>query len=103
MTRAAWCTASKAPRPTSATAARRPRGCGSSTRLPAPSGAALRRGPAGGLRPAVARRPAHIVKNLFRHRQVRYRGLAKNTGQLRVPFALAKLYLGRGKLLSAAA
>ena len=26
--------------------------------------------------------PFHIIKNLFRHRKVRYKGLAKNTAQL---------------------
>ena len=26
--------------------------------------------------------PFHVVKNLFRHRKARYRGLAKNTAQL---------------------
>jgi IS5 family transposase len=26
--------------------------------------------------------PFHVVKNLFRHRKVRYKGLAKNTAQL---------------------
>jgi transposase, IS5 family len=31
---------------------------------------------------AVVEHPFHVVKNLFRHRKVRYRGLAKNTAQL---------------------
>ena len=31
----------------------------------------------------------HVVKNLFRHRKCRYKGLAKNTAQLRVLFAMA--------------
>mgnify|MGYP003481576697 CR=1 FL=1 len=47
--------------------------------------------------------PFHIIKNIFRHRKVRYRGLAKNTGQLRVLFALANLYKMRRHLMSAAA
>ena len=37
----------------------------------------------------------HVVKNLFRHRKVRYRGLAKNTAQLFSLFALANLVLAR--------
>ncbi len=34
--------------------------------------------------------PFHIVKNLFRHKKLRYRGLAKNTAQLHTLFALAQ-------------
>jgi IS5 family transposase len=37
--------------------------------------------------------PFHVVKNLFRHRKTRYRGLAKNTAQLHTLFALANLVL----------
>src|SRR5215207_9189050 len=37
--------------------------------------------------------PFHIVKNLFRHKRLRYRGLAKNTAQLRTLFALANLVI----------
>ena len=37
--------------------------------------------------------PFHIVKNLFRHKKLRYRGLAKNTAQLRTLFALANLVI----------
>jgi hypothetical protein len=33
--------------------------------------------------------PFHIVKNLFHHKKLRYRGLAKNTAQLHTLFALA--------------
>ena len=33
--------------------------------------------------------PFHIVKNLFRHKRLRYRGLAKNTAQPHTLFALA--------------
>ena len=43
------------------------------------------------------------IKNIFKHRKVRYRGLEKNTGQLRVLFALANLYLVRRQLAGAAA
>ena len=35
--------------------------------------------------------PFHVVKNLFRHSKLRYRGLAKNTAQLHSLFALANL------------
>ena len=46
--------------------------------------------------------PFHIIKNLFKHRKVRYRGLAKNTAQLYSLFALANLVSARRVLLSAA-
>jgi IS5 family transposase len=46
--------------------------------------------------------PFHVVKNLFRHRKVRYRGLSKNTAQLMSLFALANLFLARRSLLAAA-
>ena len=51
---------------------------------------------------ALVEHPFHIVKNIFGHRKVRYRGLAKNTAQLRVLFALANLYLARRELMSGA-
>jgi IS5 family transposase len=41
----------------------------------------------------------HIVKNLFRHKKLRYRGLAKNTAQLYALFALANLVIVRKTLL----
>lgn len=43
---------------------------------------------------AFVEHPFHIVKNLFRHRKVRYRGLAKNGHQLHVLFALANVMIG---------
>ncbi len=43
--------------------------------------------------------PFHIVKNLFRHRKLRYRGLAKNTAQLHTLFALANLVIVKKALL----
>jgi IS5 family transposase len=46
--------------------------------------------------------PFHIIKNLFRHRKTRYRGLAKNTAQLHSLFALANLVIARRRLLDAA-
>ena len=44
--------------------------------------------------------PFHIVKNLFGHRKVRYRGLKKNTAQLHILFALANLVIARRQLLA---
>ena len=43
--------------------------------------------------------PFHIVKNQFRHKKLRYRGLAKNTAQLHTLFALANLVIGKKALL----
>jgi transposase, IS5 family len=45
--------------------------------------------------------PFHIVKNLFKHRKVRYRGLRKNTAQLYSLFALANLVIVRRTLSGA--
>jgi IS5 family transposase len=36
-----------------------------------------------------------VVKNLFRHRKARYKGLAKNTAQLFALFGFANLVLAR--------
>ena len=81
--------------------------------LPAPSGAArppaslpipfLLLGPSGKGSALWLSRSArfHIIKNLFKHRKVRYRGLAKNTAQLYSLFALASLVIARRALLSA--
>jgi transposase, IS5 family len=44
--------------------------------------------------------PFHVVKNLFRHKKLRYRGLAKNTAQLRTLFALANLVIAKKTLLA---
>jgi transposase, IS5 family len=44
--------------------------------------------------------PFHIVKNLFRHKKLRYRGLAKNTAQLHTRFALANLVIVKKTLLA---
>jgi IS5 family transposase len=46
--------------------------------------------------------PFHIIKNLFKHRKARYRGLRKNTAQLHTLFALANLLIAKGPLLKAA-
>lgn len=48
---------------------------------------------------AKVEHPFHVVKNLFRHRKTRYRGLAKNTAQLLTLFGLANLVLARRWLL----
>ena len=42
------------------------------------------------------------MKNLFRHRKARYRGLRKNTAQLHILFALANLVRAKHALLRAA-
>ena len=44
--------------------------------------------------------PFHIVKNLFHHKRLRYRGLAKNTAQLHTLFALANLVIVKKTLLA---
>lgn len=50
-----------------------------------------------GLR-AKVEHPFHIVKNLFRYRKTRYRGLAKNTAQVVTLFGLANLVLASWRL-----
>ena len=42
------------------------------------------------------------MKNLFKHRKTRYRGLKKNTAQLHILFALANLVRAKRALLGAA-
>jgi len=49
---------------------------------------------------APVEHPFHIVKNLFRHKKLRYRGLAKNTVQLYTLFALANLVIAKKALLA---
>jgi IS5 family transposase len=44
--------------------------------------------------------PFHILKNLFKHRKTRYRGIAKNTAQLHTLFALANLVIAKRSLLA---
>lgn len=44
--------------------------------------------------------PFHVVKNLLRHRRVRYKGLAKNTAQLFSLFALANLVIAQNRFRS---
>ena len=43
--------------------------------------------------------PFHVVKNLFRHRKARYRGLAKNGAHCDTLFALANLVIAKKALL----
>ena len=47
---------------------------------------------------AKVEHPFHIVKNLFKHRKTRYRGLAKNQAQLFTLFGLANLVLAGWRL-----
>src|SRR3954454_8860945 len=49
---------------------------------------------------AVVEHPFHIVKNRFRHKKLRYRGLKKNTAQLYTLFALANLVIAKQALLA---
>lgn len=44
---------------------------------------------------AKVEHPFHVVKNLFRHRKARYKGLFKNTAQLFSLFGFANLMLAR--------
>lgn len=43
--------------------------------------------------------PFHVVKNLFRHKKVRYKGLAKNKAQLYSLFGLANLVIAKKRLM----
>lgn len=70
---------------------------------------ALPEGPYKAMRQEIGRRkaqirarvehPFHVVKNLFRHRKVRYRGLFKNVAHLFSLFALANLVIVKRRLL----
>lgn len=46
--------------------------------------------------------PFHVVKNLFHHKKVRYKGLAKNEAQLYSLFGLANLVIAKKALLAMA-
>lgn len=50
---------------------------------------------------AFVEHPFHIVKNLFKHRKTRYRGLAKNGHQLHVLFGLANLLIAARRKVTA--
>lgn len=47
---------------------------------------------------AYVEHPFHLLKNIFRHRKTRYRGLAKNHHQLQVLFGLGNLVLAARKM-----
>ena len=49
---------------------------------------------------AKAEHPFHVVKNLFRHRKARYKGMEKNGAQLFALFGLANLVIAKRRLLS---
>jgi IS5 family transposase len=49
---------------------------------------------------AKVEHPFHVVKNLFRHRKVRYRGLAKNRAQLHALFGLANIVIAKRQLMA---
>ena len=49
---------------------------------------------------AVVEHPFHIVKNRFRHKKLRYRGLFKNTAHLHTLFVLANLVIVKRVLLA---
>ena len=49
---------------------------------------------------AKVEHPFHVVKNLFCHKKVRYKGLAKNTAQLFSLFGLANLVVVKRQLLA---
>lgn len=49
---------------------------------------------------AKVEHPFHVIKNLFGHKKVRHKGLAKNTAQLHSLFALANLVLARRRLFA---
>jgi len=49
---------------------------------------------------SIVEHPFHIIKDLFHHRKVRYRGLEKNTAQLFTLFALGNLVIVKKALLA---
>lgn len=50
---------------------------------------------------AIVEHPFHMIKNIFRHRKTRYRGIRKNHAQLYILFGLANLYRHRRRLAMA--
>jgi IS5 family transposase len=52
---------------------------------------------------AKVEHPFHVIKNLFRHKKTRYKGLAKNEAQLFSLFGLANLVIAKRSLLRVAA
>ena len=49
---------------------------------------------------AKVEHPFHVIKNLFGHKKVRYKGLAKNEAQLFSLFGLANLVIAKRSLLA---
>ena len=49
---------------------------------------------------AKVEHPFHVIKNLFRHKKTRYRGLPKNHAQLYSLFGLANLLMAKRRLLA---
>lgn len=52
---------------------------------------------------AKVEHPFHVIKNLFRHKKTRYKGLAKNEAQFFSLFGLANLVIAKRSLLRVAA
>jgi transposase, IS5 family len=42
--------------------------------------------------------PFHVIKNIFKYKKARFKGLAKNDSQLKALFALSNLYMARADL-----
>ncbi|NMG54194.1 IS5 family transposase [Aromatoleum aromaticum] len=51
---------------------------------------------------AKVEHPFRWVKNVFKHRKVRYRGLEKNTAQLHTLFGFANLFIAKPRLMALA-
>jgi IS5 family transposase len=49
---------------------------------------------------AKVEHPFHVIKNLFRHKKARYKGLAKNEAQLFSLFGLANICIAKRQLLA---
>ena len=49
---------------------------------------------------AKVEHPFRVIKRQFGHTKTRYRGLAKNTAQLKTLFALSNLWMARAKLMA---
>ena len=49
---------------------------------------------------AKVEHPFHMIKNLFRQRKVRYKGLAKNEAQLFALFGLANIVIAKRRLMA---
>ena len=49
---------------------------------------------------AKVEHPFRVIKRQFGHTKVRYRGLLKNTAQLKTLFALSNLWMARMKLIA---